>query len=197
MRRFTPIAASTAMLLLAAYVWQFARTAHAQQDSSPIIITDGSIHFRQYRGDVALAGDDRHAAITAKNGYQAHDVYIGNCTNGSVYGNCSGQPKPSADGLVGQDWSLTLYNGNAPVVRITPANAGSNAIRLEALVATHEFRHETGSGDGPGVQLCRRGAACDVRLTKAALVVGGASQPDLLCPSAAAGKACTIYISYR
>ncbi len=196
MRRFTPIAAYAAVLLLALAVVAFVQPAHSQQDPSPIIITDGSIHFRHYHGDITQTTDDRHAAIMAKPGHQAHDVYIANCTNSSVYGSCSGTPRPSPDGLVGQNWSLTLYSGNTAIVRLVPASAGSNAIRLEALVPSHELRHETGSADGPGVQLCRRGAACDVRLTKAALVVGGSAQ-DLLCPPAAAGKACTIYIAYK
>jgi hypothetical protein len=164
-------------------------------DSSPIIISDGSVHIR-HKKKITPGGDARHASIDISK-HDSEDIVISNCAPGhsSDMSDCkrSSDAQPPQAGLVGKVWTLTVMDKAGQTVATLTNDTQDHA--TVSLTSAYDLAPENSNGSDPaGLVEC---ADDSCRLGAAVLEVRGGNKYTMDCPTDDQdGRKCTIRVRY-
>jgi hypothetical protein len=166
-------------------------------DSSPIIITDGSVHVRQKDGGVTQL-DLNHGVINFKN-HRAVDVKSGPCPVPTSTGNCVfGVAQPLT-----APWTIQLKDSGGNIVGTLSAPDQTGLILFSAADSTHTLALEddnpSGSnpGDGEGFVECGASSSCTASLASAVITLNSGTSANTPLPCTNPGtQKCTLKLRY-
>jgi hypothetical protein len=164
-------------------------------DSSPIIISDGSIAFRhpKLRPGIAPVGSPPNTATVDVSGLDPHDIMRLRCAPGTAhdFSDCEyhpSKPQSGTDAIKNSEWTLVLNDGST-----IHGDPRSQTVTIQSHQALSP--ESSNAGDGYGLAECGDGSC---NLTGATLKIAGMPDKSLGCPifSVHPKRKCVIRIRY-
>jgi hypothetical protein len=199
MSSFPKIAAPVGILVLAGlgyYIWHY--HPFGDGDPSPIIVSDGSIEFRNDKGPKQNSSTQAEVNVS---GFVAMDLIFAPCPHGQGHdstkcnANSGGYTSPALQG----SWKLDLYDSSGNHQAALTGDSTLQQVLFTADSGESLTAATSNNGDGPGYLDCLTnpaGGNCGVSLGAVQLTNGGTTGAMQTCSAPDKGHPCTVRIRY-